>query len=236
MTYMSNERTFPQRTHRAATIAAVGIETSELDVLVASWKMFGVGVSIIPYEGLRSLKDKVINAFIARLDAGVKPVLQAIRSVEKYQNALIYGVGSDTDILSLAEFEIKVLMPDLSEESAIEAIRNTYQLLLNQMRRHARIPMVGPVKVVAGAFTLQAVSRNISAGGIRLSLIEPAEAQMVALKEDSISQISFDAPHTARFHLPSTLVRKSKNSVGFQFVNSPDQESLKHWIDLHLKS
>src|SRR4051812_36094450 len=206
MTYMSNERTFPQRTHRAATIAAVGIETSELDVLVASWKMFGVGVSIIPYEGLRSLKDKTVNAFIARLDAGVKPVLEAIRAVEKYHNALIYGVGSDTDILSLAEFEISVLMPDLKEESVIEAIQNTHQLLLNQMRRHARIPMVVPVKVTAGAFTLQAVSRNISAGGMRVSLVEPADAQMVALQDDTISQITFDAPHAARFHLPSTVV------------------------------
>ena len=233
MTFMPERQ--PPFTHRTATVAAIGIELSELEALQASWKMFGVGISLIPYEGLRSLKDKQVNAFIARLDAGAKPVLEAIRAVEKYHNALIYGVGSDTDILTLAEFEISVLMPDLTEESAIDAIQNTYQLLLNQMRRHARIPMVMPVKVTAGAFTLQAVSRNISAGGIRLSLVEPAEAQMVALKEDTVSQITFEAPHAARFHLPSTLVRKSKNSVGFQFVSSPDQESLKHWIDQHLQ-
>jgi hypothetical protein len=180
------------------------------------------------------LKDKPINAFVVRLNAGAKPVLQTIRSMDKYQHSLIYGVGFEADVLDLAGFEISVLMPDLSEESAIEAIQNTYQLLLNQMRRHARIPMVVPVKVVAGAFTLQAVSRNISAGGIRISLTEPAEAQMVALQADKISQISFDAPHAARFHLPSTLVRKSKNSVGFEFVNSPDQEALRSWLDRHL--
>jgi hypothetical protein len=58
---------------------------------------------------------------------------------------------------------------------------------------------------------------------------------MVALQADKISQISFDAPHAARFHLPSTLVRKSKNSVGFEFVNSPDQEALKNWLDRHLQ-
>lgn len=197
--------------------------------------MFGVAVQVVPYEGLRSLKDKPINAFVVRLNAGAKPVLQTIRSMDKYQHSLIYGVGQEADVLDLAGFEISVLMPDLSEESAIEAIQNTYQLLLNQMRRHARIPMVVPVKVVAGAFTLQAVSRNISAGGIRISLTEPAEAQMVALQADKVSQISFDAPHAARFHLPSTLVRKSKNSVGFEFVNSPDQEALRSWLDRHLQ-
>ena len=221
--------------YRSATLATVGITPSEIGTLQAAWKMFGVAVNVVPYEGLRSLKDKPINAFIVRLDSSAKPILQTIRSVEKYQHSLIYGVGGDTDILGLTEFEISVLMPDLSEESAIEAIQNTYQLLLHQMRRYARIPMVMPVKVVAGAFTLQAVSRNISAGGIRLSLSEPAEAQMVALQPDKVSQISFDAPHAARFHLPSTLVRKSKNSVGFEFVSSPDQEALKNWLDKHLQ-
>ena len=58
---------------------------------------------------------------------------------------------------------------------------------------------------------------------------------LVALQPENISQITFDAPHAARFHLPSTLVRKSKNSVGFEFVSSPDQESLKSWIDKHLQ-
>ena len=221
--------------HRTAILAAVGIASSELETLQTAWKMFGVAVQILPYEGLRSLKDKPINAFIVRLHGGAKSVLQTIRSIEKYQRALIYGVGGDTDITELAEYEISVLMPDLSEDSAIEAIQNTYQLLLHQMRRHARIPMVMPVKVTAGAFTLRAVSRNISAGGIRISLSEPAEAQMVALQPDKVSQITFDAPHAARFHLPSTLVRKSKNSVGFEFVSSPDQESLKHWLDKHLQ-
>ena len=229
---MSGKKTF---VHRVATVAAVGIETSALEELKAAWMMFGIEVRLVPYEGLRSLKETTINAFVVRLDAGAKTVLQTVRSMDKYQHTLIYGLGQDADIAGLAEFEISVLMPDLTEDSVLEAIQNTYQLLLNQMRRHARIPMVIPVKVTAGAFTISAVSRNISAGGIRLSLVEPAEAQMVALQPDHISQITFDAPQAARFHLPSTLVRKSKNSVGFEFQVSPDQQELKHWLDRHLQ-
>lgn len=229
---MSGKQTF---VHRVATVAAVGIELSALEELKASWRMFGIEVRLVSYDGPRSLKDNHINAFIVKLDAGAKPILQSIRSIDKYQHTLIYGVGLEAVIVGLAEFEISVLMPDLKEDSVIEAIQNTYQLLLNQMRRHARIPMVFPVKVTAGAFTISAVSRNISAGGIRLSLVEPAEAQMVALQPENISQITFDAPHAARFHLPSTLVRKSKNSVGFEFQVSPDQQELKHWLDRHLQ-
>lgn len=229
---MSGKKTF---VHRVATVAAVGIEPSSLEELKAAWRMFGIEVRLVPYEGLRSLKDQTINAFVVKLGSGARPVLQTIRSMDKYQHTLIYGVGEDADIVGLAEFEISVLMPDLKEDSVIEAIQNTYQLLLNQMRRHARIPMVIPVKVTAGAFTISAVSRNISAGGIRLSLVEPAEAQMVALQPENISQISFEAPHAARFHLPSVLVRKSKNSVGFEFQVSPDQQELKHWLDQHLQ-
>ena len=62
-----------------------------------------------------------------------------------------------------------------------------------------------------------------------------ADAELVALQPDSVSQISFEAPHSAKFHLPSTLVRKSKRSIGFQFVNSPAQEELKTWLDKYLQ-
>ncbi len=228
---MSGRSTFA---NRIAAVAAIGIEPSSLEVLKTSWKMFGIDVHLVPYEGPASLMGETINAFIVRLDAGARPLLQKIRAFEKYQHTLIYGVGRDAVIAELAEFEISVLMPDLSEESVVPAIQNTYQLLLNQMRRYARIPMVLPVKVTAGAFTMDAVSSNISAGGIRVCLTEPAEAQMMALRDDGISQITFQAPHAARFHLPSTLVRKSKNSVGFEFQVSPDQQELKHWLDSHL--
>jgi hypothetical protein len=220
---------------RPATLAALGIDLADLAQLKRAWSGFGIDVRLVPFEGIRALKEQRVNAFIVRLDPGAKPLLHTIRAMDEFQNALIYAVGEDADIAGMAEFEISVLMPDLSEESAVEAIQNTYQLLVHQMRRYARIPMVIPVKVTSGAFTVSAVSRNISAGGIRLSLIEPADAQMVALHPDKVSQITFDAPNKARFHLPSTLVRTSKNSVGFEFMGSPDQEELKHWLDRHLQ-
>src|SRR5690242_8319748 len=127
---MSGKKTF---VHRVATVAAVGIEPSALEELKSAWLMFGIEVRLVPYEGLRTLKDQTINAFVVRLGSGAKSVLQAIRSMDKYQHTLIYGVGEDADIVGMAEFEISVLMPDLKEDSVIEAIQNTYQLLLNQM-------------------------------------------------------------------------------------------------------
>src|SRR5437879_11564602 len=110
---MSGRSTFA---HRIATLAAIGIAPSELEQLKSAWKMFGVAVQVVPYEGLRSLKDKPINAFIVRLNAAAKPVLQTIRSLDKYQHSLIYGVGGDTDILELAGYEISVRMQDLKDD------------------------------------------------------------------------------------------------------------------------
>jgi hypothetical protein len=221
--------------HRTATLAVLGIEPSSLAALKSAWLKFGIEVRPVAFEGIRSLKEQRVTAFIARLDAGVKPLLHTIRAMDEFQNSLIYAVGDDADIAGMAELEISVLMPDLSEDSAVEAIQNTYQLLMHQMRRYARIPMVIPVKVTTGAFTITAVSRNISAGGIRLSLVEPAEAQFMALRPDTVSQITFEAPHASRFHLPSTMVRKEKNSVGFEFMGSPDKEELRHWLDKRLQ-
>jgi hypothetical protein len=219
---------------RIANLCAVGIDPLDLEPLSEAWRNYGIQVKVVPYDGIASSKEQ-INAFIVRLDHSARGVLQRIRGDERHHQTLIYALGDESDVMTLAEFEISVLMPDLTEESAIEAIQNTYQLLLNQMRKYARIPMVIPVKVVAGAFAMNAVSRNISAGGIRLSLVEPEDAELVALQPDTVSQVSFEAPNAARFHLPSTLIRKSKHSIGFQFVSSPDKEELKTWLDKYLQ-
>lgn len=219
---------------RTAVLCAVGIDPLDLEPLSEAWRNYGIQVKVVPYEGEPSITGQ-LNAFIVKLDEGARTILRSIRENESHRNTLIYAVGNEADILAMAEFEISVLMPELSEESAIEAIQNTYQLLLNQMRKHARIPMVIPVKVVAGAFVMNAVSRNISAGGIRLSLVDADDAEMVVLQPDTVSQVSFDAPNAARFHLPSTLIRKSKHSIGFEFMGSPDKEELKTWLDKYLQ-
>src|SRR5260221_6387036 len=130
---MSQRSTFA---HRTATLAALGIELADLGPLKSAWSKFGIDVRLVAFEGIRSLKEQRVNAFIVRLDAGVKPLLHTVRAMDEFQNALIYAVGEDADVAGMAEVEIGGLMPDLSEDSAVEAIQNTYQLLMHQMRRY----------------------------------------------------------------------------------------------------
>src|SRR5438128_10771845 len=105
---------------RIAVVCAVGIDPLDLEPLSEAWRNYGIQVKVVPYEGARSLTGQ-INAFIVRLDDGARGILQGIRGNDAHHQTLIYAVGDESSVVTMAEFEISVLMPDLSEESAIEA-------------------------------------------------------------------------------------------------------------------
>jgi hypothetical protein len=216
-------------------LAAVGIELAHLEFFKSSLDKYGVQMQVAVYDFGRPPKNADVNAFIVRLGAGAEEALTKIRSKEEFRDTLIYAVGTGGELLNanLSEFEISVLLPDLSAPSVTEAVQSTYQLLLHQLRRYARIPIVTPVLVGRGENSVKGISKNVSAGGMSLSLL--SAGSLDALQSDPVIQVSFSLPHSGRFHLSSVMVRKADKLANFQFLGSPDQEELKAWIDRYLQ-
>jgi hypothetical protein len=192
-------------------------------------------MQVAAYDFGRPPKNADVNAFILRLGAGAEEALTKIRSKEEFRDTLIYAVGTGGELLNanLSEFEISVLLPDLSAPSVTEAVQSTYQLLLHQLRRYARIPIVTPVLLGTGENSVKGISKNVSAGGMNLSLL--SAGSLDALQSEPVIQVSFSLPHSGRFHLSSVIVRKADKLANFQFLGSPDQEELKAWIDRYLQ-
>jgi hypothetical protein len=219
---------------KTSTLASVGIELAQLDFFKTSLQKSGIPIEIASYDSAHPLKGKNVSAFVVRLGTGVEETLSSIRSIEEYRNTLIYAVGSGGEAMNanLTEYEVSVLLPDLSAPSVTDAVQSTYQLLLHQLRRYARIPIVTAVQIGSGESSIKAISRNISAGGVSLASL--GTGAFDSLQADTVIQVSFSLPHSSRFHLSSVLVRKSDKFANFQFLGSPDQEELKVWIDRYL--
>jgi PilZ domain len=215
--------------------AAIGIDLAHLEFFKTSLDKYGVQMQLATYDIDRPPKNADVNAFIVRVGVAAEDVLTKIRSEEKFRDTLIYAVGTGGDLLNanLSEFEINVLLPDLSAPSVTDAVQSTYQLLLHQLRRYARIPIVTPVLLGTGDNSVRGISRNVSAGGMSLSLL--SAGSLDALQSEPFIQVSFSLPHSSRFHLSSVMVRKADKLVNFQFLGSPDQEELKGWIDRYLQ-
>jgi hypothetical protein len=216
-------------------LAAIGIELAHLEFFKTSLEKYGVPMQVAAYDFGRPPKRADVSAFIVRLGAGAEEALTKIRAHEEFRDTLIYAVGTGGDLLNanLSEFEISVLLPDLSAPSVTDAVQSTYQLLLHQLRRYARIPIVTPVLVGAGDNSVKGISRNVSAGGMSMSLL--TAGSLDAMQSEPVIQVSFSLPHSGRFHLSSVIVRKADKLANFQFLGSPDQEELKGWIDRYLQ-
>jgi hypothetical protein len=220
---------------KTPTLAAIGIDLKQLDFFKTSLQKCCIQIDVAAYDFAKPPKNADVNAFVVRLDANAEEVLTKIRSAEEFRDTLIYAVGSGADVMNanLTEFEISVLLPDLSAPSVTDAVQSTYQLLLHQLRRYARIPIVTPVLIGTGDSSVKAISRNVSAGGMSLSLL--SAGALDALQSEPVLQVSFSLPHSNRFHLSSVIVRKADKLINFQFLGSPDQEELKAWIDRYLQ-
>jgi hypothetical protein len=226
---------------KTAMLAAVGVDAAQLDLFKSSLQKLGIQVQPTAYDPKHPPKGADVSAFVVRLGVGAEEVLTTIRSVQEHRDTVIYAVGSEADVMGLAQFEISVLLPDLSPPAVNDAVQSTYQLLLHQIRKYARIPIVIPVQMGVGDSSLMGISRNISAGGMSVSFLPnssgtPATAaSMALLQPDTVLQTSFNLPHSSRFHMSSVLVRKSDKMASFQFLGSPDQEALKGWIERYLQ-
>ncbi|MCU1287205.1 MAG: hypothetical protein JWO13_3555 [Acidobacteriales bacterium] len=223
----------PAKVAAPSTLAAIGVDLAQLEVFTTSLKKFGVPVTVKAFDSKHLPKN--VTAFVVRLEPGVEATLSAIRATEGCEDTLIYAIGTPADVLSmhLVEFDISVLLSDLSVASVTEAVQSTYQLLLHQLRRYARIPIVTAVQMGTGENCVHAISKNVSAGGISVVFLNAAAAAQI--QADTVLQVSFSLPGSGRFHLSSVPVMRSEKAASFQFIGSPDQEELKDWIDRYLQ-
>jgi hypothetical protein len=223
----------PAKLAAPSTLAAIGIDLAQLEVFTSSLKKFGVPATARTFDPNQLPKN--VTAFIVRLEPGVEATLETIRAKAEFSDTLIYAIGTPADVLNmhLVEYEISVLLTDLSAPSVTEAVQSTYQLLLHQLRRYARIPIVTAVQMGTGKNCVHAISKNVSAGGISVVFLNGAAAAQI--QADTVLQVSFSLPGSGRFHLSSVPVMRSEKAASFQFIGSPDQEELKDWIDKYLQ-
>jgi Tfp pilus assembly protein PilZ len=147
---------------------------------------------------------------------------------------VIYGLGgSAKDALNLSQYGINAIFEEpLERTAAVKLVRSTQMLVMHELRRYARIPVVTQVTVVAGSTHKQfeASSVEVSSGG--MSLRSQQEVSLGLPVEVSFSLLT----------LPRVWVRGSVSWVkpagkmfGVRF-DSTDQrrKRIKEWVEANL--
>lgn len=217
---------FPQR----ALIASIGVPASSMQLLQKHLTRFNISADT---QALKTIDE--VDAATQRWDAvaiqvNAKSVewMKAIRQSSRNRHALIYAFGDEKSVAALVHMGINSLIEEPTDAILSREVESTHLLLLRQLRRFVRIPLVTVVTVFVNSDTYIAVSRNLSAGGMNLSFPHEIHA-------NSKIRLSFSLPSSPIFTVQAAVCRLSHGSLGLEFLNPADYHKIRNWIENYLE-
>lgn len=218
-----------------AKLASVGIDGSSSSFLNDCFKQFGIHVTPVNGEVPAILGRQKFEGCILKLYApDAEQILHAARHSSSNRRMVIYGIARNTmEALRFSSYGINAIFDEpLERQSVLRVVRSTHLLVIHELRRYVRIPVVTETTIDAGSASgLVAASVEVSAGGMSVRCPVPISAEDMA-------RISFTLPGEAPIKVRALVcwARPNENLYGFRFDTS-DAARLKvrNWIDQYLE-
>lgn len=214
--------------------ALVDLKEPARNLLSDCFRQFGVEAVALNADAAERMKREKFEACVIRLGPTAPAVMESARNSPSNSRVVIFALGGTAqDALHYSKFGVNAVFHEPLERSAVmKLMRASQVLVLHELRRYVRIPVITEVSVVTQEnqrFT--ATSIEISSGGMSL-----ASAQDLTLGQTL--EISF-----ALLTLPRIWVRGAvswRNSggrkIGVRFDPQDDRRlKIKEWIGAFLE-
>lgn len=216
-----------------AFVALIGLDDHSSVMLRDSFKQFGIETAAFPHEDapVRFKKEKY-EACVVHLNPGVEKLLANIRGSANTQRMVVYGIcGTAHEALRFSQFGINATFNDpMDRQNVLRVIRATHLLVLHELRRYVRIPMVTEVKVKADHDIYHASMIEVSGGGLSMQIKAP-------LKLGETVEVTFTLPSHKELCLKSIVawMRPDFGTGGVRYEPmDPNRTEVKNWIDDYL--
>lgn len=216
-----------------AFVALIGLEDKMNTLLRDSFKQFGIETAAFSLEDapVRFKKEKY-EGCVLHLDPGVDKLLAKIRSSPNTQRMVIYGIcRTMQEALRYSQYGINATFNEpMDRQNMLRVIRATHLLVLHELRRYVRIPMVTEVKIKADHEHYKATMIEVSGGGLSMEVKAP-------LKLGEVVEVSFHLPNSKELTLRSIVawMRPDFGTGGVRYEPmDPNRVEVKNWIDDYL--
>jgi hypothetical protein len=214
------------------TIALAGIDKETEALLVECFSQFGItGASLGPDAATR-LQNENFDACVVTLCKGAEILLEDIRTSPVNRRSLIYALSHDLGQLSqYMQYGINIVWPlPLDRNHVIKSLRSTHLMVLNELRKHVRLPLVVPAEIYAGGQRHFGSTREIGAGGVSIKT-------SAKLQTDSQVKVTFSLPGHSSWTIPATVCwkREVEEMLGFHFdAQAPQVAEVRRWVEDYL--
>lgn len=218
-----------------AKLASVGVDESTNAILLDCFKQFRIQLVPLREEAPAILGRQKFEGCVLRLYApDAEKILNAARNSSSNRRMVIYGLARNTaEALRFSTYGINAILDEpLERQGVLRVVRSTHLLVIHELRRYVRIPVVTEVIIDVGAAkNLVAASVEVSAGGMSVSSPTP-------IPGDQSARISFTLPGASPVKVRATICwsRPKENLYGLRFDTTDDARlGVRSWIDQYLE-
>ena len=219
----------------AARVLLAGVDDRTAAVLRDCFKQFGIKTVDSDGDVEKRLQKEKFEACVVPLGrADAERVLNAARNSASNSRIVIYGISRDSqEAMRFSKLGINtVIAHPVERQSALKVVRSTHLLVLHELRRYVRLPMVTVVKVDYPKGTFRANSVEISAGGMSMKTD-------VRLEKEQPVEVSFSLPPSGKLIVSRAAVcwkREAADMIGVRFDRTDSRRlEVKRWIDTYLE-
>ena len=229
----SSTKVIPKRI--VARVLLAGLDEPTCAVLRDCFKQFGIQTVSSNGDTEKRLQKEKFEACVVELGhADAKSVLSAARNSASNSRIVIYGISRDTqEAMRFSKLGINAVIDHpVDRQTALKVVRSTHLLVVHELRRYVRLPVVTEVKVNCGQSSFQATTVEISAGGLSMKTD-------VRLSKEHPVEVTFSLPPNGKVVVSRASVcwkREDAGMLGFRFDPTDERRlEVKRWIDSYLE-
>jgi len=218
-----------------ARIASIHIDPACNSFLNDCFRQFGITVVPADSDPVMLLNRQKFEACVLRLyDPDADRILKAARNSPSNRRLVIYGIARNTqEALRYSAYGINAVLDEpLDRQSVLKVVRATHLLVIHELRRYVRIPVVSQVEIDTGNRTpFMVTAVEVSSGGMSVRSLSP-------LPKTEVLRLNLALPGLEKLSVRAFVCwyRDSDKVYGLRF-DPTDERRLKvrGWIDQYLE-
>jgi len=215
-----------------ATVALIALDEAASTILKDCFRQFGIATASVGDDAVQRLKREKFEACVLRLnEPGTEAILEAARTSASNRRIVVYGICANSqEALRFSRFGINALLADpVDRPSALRAVKATQLLVINELRRYVRIPIVTEVVLRVKGRQHTATSQEVSAGGMSL------KTQFRAAPPTGV-EVEFTLPDSQHLAVGASVCwQRDPDMLGVRFeADDKRRLAVKKWIDDYL--
>jgi hypothetical protein len=215
----------------AARAALVDLKDPVRTLLADCFRQFGIETVVMPGNAAARLQKEKFEACVLKLEPSSQPMMEAARTSLSNSRMVIYGLGgSAQDAMRFSKYGVNAVFQEpLERHAALKLVRSTQMLVLHELRRYVRIPVITEITVILAGDSrrLTATSVELSSGGMSMRSAED-------LSTGQSVEISFALLTLPRVWVRGTISWRNAPGRTFGIRFDPQDErrqKIKQWID-----